>query len=103
MWGKIRSSPTVTAILKYPSPDDALKIWAALSGVAGLITGAFVTYFFTQGIVQEAKAARNVVLEQAEKAEARAEALAATVGKLGTQEWRDLVDRDPAVRRALGM
>jgi membrane protein YqaA with SNARE-associated domain len=42
---------TIAAIVEYPV-DDALKVWAALGSVAGVITGAFVAYFFTRGTVQ---------------------------------------------------
>jgi len=42
---------TITAIIEYPV-DDALKVWASLGSVAGVITGAFVAYFFTRGTVQ---------------------------------------------------
>ena len=99
-------SITVVAIMKYDGPDDALKIWAALSGIGGLLTGAFVTYFFSQGTVQEAKAARDKAEERAsdfaEKAEERGEALAAAAGRLGSQEWDALVDSNIAVKKAVG-
>ena len=106
-------SITVTAILKYDGPDDALKIWTALSGIVGLLTGAFVTYFFTQGTVQEAKAARDGALERAGNAEERernsaaraeekAEALAATAGILGERQWTDLLKSNATVKKAVG-
>lgn len=47
---------TISAIFHYNSVDDALKFWAGLTGLVGVITGAFVSYFFTR---QTADAARQ--------------------------------------------
>jgi hypothetical protein len=44
---------TIAAILRY-SIDDALKIWGALSALVGVVTGSFVTYFFTRQVAQQA-------------------------------------------------
>jgi Co/Zn/Cd efflux system component len=96
-------SITVTAIVRYNNADEALKIWAALSGVVGLLTGAFVTYFFTQGTVQEAKEARAAVQEQANKADVRLEALAATTAKMNPESILELKKTNPSVQKALGV
>jgi hypothetical protein len=46
---------TISAIFHYDSVDDALKFWAGLTALVGVITGAFVSYFFTRGTVETAK------------------------------------------------
>lgn len=61
---------TVTAIRRYQSVDEALKVVAAFSGIIGVITGAFTTYFFTREPLETAR-------EQAASYKARFEALAA--------------------------
>lgn len=44
----------VSAIRRYPTPEEALKVWAALSVLIGVVTGAFVAYFFTKDQVKQA-------------------------------------------------
>ncbi|MEA2633422.1 MAG: hypothetical protein QOH92_189 [Chloroflexota bacterium] len=94
---------TVAAITKYPV-DDALKVWTALTAIVGVITGAFVSYFFTRGTVQQA-------LEQTQKAHAQANsirqaaslnetALRRIPGHLEPKQWQDLLLHDNLVRAA---
>lgn len=94
---------TVAAIAKYPV-DDALKIWTALTAIVGVITGAFVSYFFTRGTVQQA-------VEQTSKAQAETEsvrqaaqvnetALRRMAGYLDPKMWHELVSNDDVVRAA---
>jgi hypothetical protein len=45
----------ISAILHYNTVDDALKIWSGLTALVGVVTGAFVSYFFTRGTVQAAQ------------------------------------------------
>jgi hypothetical protein len=91
--------------------DDALKFWGALSGLVGIITGAFVTYFFTRGSVQHAQqqveAQQQTVQQAQEQAhESQAEAATATkalskvAGELDRDTWEGLKE-DPTVARAL--
>lgn len=49
---------SVTGIARY-EPADFLKIWAALTSLVGIITGAIVTYFFTRSSIDQAE--RKVV------------------------------------------
>lgn len=49
---------SVTGIARY-EVADFLKIWAALTGLVGIITGAIVTYFFTRSTIDQAE--RKVV------------------------------------------
>lgn len=49
---------SVTGIARY-EVDQFLKIWAALTGLVGIITGAIVTYFFTRASLDQAE--RKVV------------------------------------------
>lgn len=96
---------TVAAIARY-SVDDALKIWTALTAIVGVITGAFVSYFFTRGTVQTA-------LAQTQKANAETDAMkeAARVnetalwriaGHLEPKQFNDLLLKDETVRAAYG-
>jgi HJR/Mrr/RecB family endonuclease len=48
----------VTGIVRHPV-EEFLKIWAALTGLVGTITGVVVTYFFTRASVDQAQ--RRVV------------------------------------------
>lgn len=53
----------VTAILKY-EVEGALKIFGVLSGLFGVVTGAFVSYFFThQKIELQQKQVRSLIKE----------------------------------------
>jgi len=45
---------SVTGISRY-SVEEFLKIWAALTGLVGIITGAVVTYFFTRTSLDNAE------------------------------------------------
>lgn len=58
----------VTSIIRYPTVDDALKYSASLSAVIGVVTGAFVSYFFTRGATQTAQQAANTARTFAENA-----------------------------------
>ena len=42
------ASISIAAIVRYPKVNDALKIIGVLSSLMGVVTGAFVTYFFTK-------------------------------------------------------
>lgn len=60
----------VTAIVRY-NVEGALKIFGVLSGLIGVVTGAFVTFFFTRYPLAEAKQQAVVAEERATEAEAR--------------------------------
>lgn len=45
----------IAAIIRYKTADEALKIVATLSGVMGIVSGAFVSYFFTREPLQAAQ------------------------------------------------
>ncbi len=62
------ASVGIAAIIKYETVEDALKIWGALSGLMGVVTGVFVTYFFTHPQIVEAE--RKVAEAQVEITEA---------------------------------
>ena len=44
----------ITAITQYSNADEALKIWSALAGLLGVVTGAIGTYFFTRQDAEKA-------------------------------------------------
>ena len=69
--------------------DAALKVWAALGTLIGVLTGAIPTYFFQQAHVEAAQS--NVQAAQSVAAAARSEA--------GAE--RDRADRAEAQYRAL--
>ena len=85
----------VVAILRY-SVDDALKVWSALGTLVGVVTGAFVTYFFTRGAVQHARRAADTANTRAQHAET---AFQRVYGRLqGSEAWSEVAS-DPAVMR----
>jgi hypothetical protein len=45
---------SVAGIARY-QVDEFMKIWAALTGLVGIITGAVVTYFFTRSSLDQAE------------------------------------------------
>jgi hypothetical protein len=100
----------VVSIIHYDKIDDALKIWAALTSVVGVITGAFVSYFFTRGTVNQArdvaetaKTAMGVAHERANRAEARASiddaALRVMALQTSPDDMKELL-KHPAISRA---
>jgi len=60
----------VTAILRY-NVEGALKIFGVLSGLIGVVTGAFVTFFFTRYPLAEARHQAVVAEERTAEMEAR--------------------------------
>ncbi|WP_375485658.1 hypothetical protein [uncultured Jatrophihabitans sp.] len=57
------------------SEGDLSKLIGALGPLLGIVTGAFVTYFFTRSAVQTTKQAADVQTEQATTARNRSQAL----------------------------
>lgn len=66
---------TVVAIKRYNTADDALKIIGAFSGILGIMSGAFVTYFFTRDSINEAKERANEYKIQFTEAKTEKDAL----------------------------
>lgn len=62
----------VAAILKYDTVDEALQLSTSLSALFGVVTGAFVSYFFTRGTTSAAQAAVTAAQASADKAVAAA-------------------------------
>ena len=58
----------VASILKYNTVDDALKYAGSLSALLGVITGAFVSYFFSRGAVNAATQTADQAIETATRA-----------------------------------
>ena len=56
----------VAAIARYDA-GDAIKIWGLLGTLVGVVTGAFVTYFFTKGAADSAKKEAGVKKTALEK------------------------------------
>jgi Zn-dependent protease with chaperone function len=94
---------TIAAIARY-SVDDALKIWTALTAIAGVITGAFVSYFFTRGTVKQAitqvSQAQNETNSARLDAQQSKAALLRVAGQMEPRQWRQLVGNDDVVRAA---
>ena len=68
------TSITMTAIIKYDTTADALEFWAALSGLLGVVTGAFGTYFFSKTAIAAASSAAEAAQTAAQAAESAATA-----------------------------
>ena len=64
----------VAAILRY-NVEGALKILGVLSGVFGVLIGAFVTYFFTRIPIAEARQKAVVAETRAAEAESKLSAV----------------------------
>jgi hypothetical protein len=95
----------VTGVAHYQSVDDALKLFGGLSALVGVVTGAFVSYFFTRGTIQQAN---QVAAQHAERADAEAgkanaaqSALTLAVAHLTPADFKK-IQMEPAVRTALG-
>lgn len=97
---------TVTAIVRYPTLEEALQIWQAMAALIGLVTGAFVTYFFTRASVEtaqtQARDARELATEEGHRAYTTRQALTQAVGLLPPDEFEKLL-RDPAYRVAMSL
>lgn len=97
---------TVAGIWKYDTASEALEIWSSLTPLIGLITGAFVTYFFTRGAIQtamtQAKEAAALADKQQKRADRTQQALVKVVGVVEPTRWDALIAADPTVQSALG-
>jgi len=102
----------VASILKYSSVDDALRYSNSLAGLLGVVTGAFVSYFFTRGTVKVAQDAQRDATEIAKKAQQAADvqrhekdltqsAFAAVIGSMPPDQVAALQNSNPAVRHAV--
>jgi ammonia channel protein AmtB len=93
----------ITAIAKYSTVDEALKFWSALSGLVGLITGAFVTYFFSRGNIQQAQQEKSQAIQQTQAATAdkttALQAAAVLAGHMDGDSFQQLRESEPAVAR----
>jgi len=65
---------SVSAIFNYSTVDDALEFWSVLSGLVGVVTGAFVAFFFTRATVQAATLGTEALKGVAEKAQEQSDA-----------------------------
>jgi hypothetical protein len=67
--------------LHYDTADEALKIWSALAGLLGLVTGVVATYFFTRPQVARGQAFTQVVAELPQRQLDEIKAKHPTVGR----------------------
>lgn len=97
---------SVAGIARY-EPADFLKIWAALTSLVGIITGAIVTYFFTRSTIDQAE--RKVVETERKLEDERSRsreleivtrARHLTDAKSEETQPGDKIDRWPETRRA---
>lgn len=97
---------TIAAINKYDTWNEALQIWQAMTALIGIVTGAFVTYFFTRGAVESAQTqARNamqIAAQQTRRADVAQQALTKAVGVLPPQQFEGLLV-DPGFRVAMSL
>jgi uncharacterized integral membrane protein len=110
---------SVTAIVKYDTPEQALEIWTAVTGLLGVVTGAVVAYFFTRGQVETARESAQNLKELAATAQEQEaglmkareddgqrvrenkDALTVCMSRIDPALAQDL-EQDPVVARALG-
>jgi hypothetical protein len=97
---------TVAAIFRYQTLAEALQIWQAMAALIGIVTGAFVTYFFTRGTVETAQGQARIALQQAaqeaRRADASQQALTKAAGLLPPQQFEGLL-ADPGFRVAMSL
>jgi hypothetical protein len=97
---------TIAGIIKYPTTTEALEIWSTLTPLVGLITGAFVTYFFTRGEIQtaqeQAKEARLLASRQQQQAAITQQALVRVAGALEPSKWDEMLRSEPTLWVAMG-
>jgi hypothetical protein len=89
-------SVLVASIIKYATVDDALKYSTSLSAIIGVVTGAFVSYFFTRGAAQTAQQAAETaqaVSRNAAQAVQDATASATEAMQQATQLTQSVADR----------
>lgn len=93
----------IAAIVKYSTVDEALKFWSALSGLVGLITGAFVTYFFSRGTIQQAQQEKSQAIQQTQAATAEKttalQAAGVLAGHMDQASFQQLKATEPVVAR----
>lgn len=92
---------TIAAIVQY-DVEDALKIWNGLTGLVGVVTGAFVSYFFTRSTVQQAQQHAQRLEQQAQTAQANVSdaqrALGLIAGHLEPAKFQTLMST-PEIRK----
>jgi predicted histidine transporter YuiF (NhaC family) len=96
------------ACIKY-SATDALKIVASFSAVLGLLTGVFVSYFFTKSSVQTAQQTAATAQQTAATAQASAannqvaaSAVPALVARLSEADKAELAGQGQHLATLLG-
>jgi hypothetical protein len=108
----------MTSVIRY-DVADAMTVLDWLGPLIGVVTGAFVGYFFTRGQVQTAKdladmstqqanqsmAAADSAMETASRAQEQSAKLSKVVtkvtGKLDPKEFETMLASDSALREAL--
>lgn len=73
----------VTAIIRYEA-DGASKIWGGLSGLIGIMTGSFVTFFFTHPQIESANESAALARAKAIEVEESIEEKKAKIDELTT-------------------
>lgn len=95
---------TVAAIFRYSTLTEVLQIWQAMAALIGLVTGAFVTYFFTRGSVEsaqeQARDAMRIANQEVRRADATQQALTRAVGLLPPDQFEGL-RQEPEFRMAM--
>ena len=110
---------TITAIVRYSSVEDALKFYSALSALVGVVTGAFVAYFFTRSTVQAATKTVRAATDNAQalqgvaataqgqteaaqrKAQETQDAFSAAMSVVTDEDVLQKIRDEPAVQRLL--
>jgi hypothetical protein len=95
---------TIAAIQKY-TLGEAMQIWQAMTALIGLVTGAFVTYFFTRSSIETAQTQAHEAMQLAQQESRRADAahamLTKAAGLVPPPQFEALL-MDPSFRVAMG-
>jgi len=96
----------ITGEVKY-SVDDFIKVWTALAGLVGVITGAMVTYFFSRAAVGQAQAVAKTAAETAETAKTETRRVTDQARRLHAAMQRaqaaapQAFEKDPVLQKAV--
>ena len=95
---------TIAAIFRY-TLGEALQIWQSMSALIGLVTGAFVTYFFTRNSIEaaqtQARSAMELAHEESRRSDAAHMMLTKAAGLVPPPQFEALL-MDPSFRVAMG-
>lgn len=99
----------VSAVLRYDDSDDALKIWAGLSGLVGILIGAGATYFPASVVARQSESYADETRRRADRLEGMLEdshrevafwtrATSRLAIEASNKRWKELLKDIPELR-----